>query len=188
MMRRASVAVPVATVAAVLITTAAPFLWAQGWPVLAAVTLLSILAARIAISDLVTMTVGDGDVALIALLGLSWSLWGGPPGMDWREALASGLAVFLALAGFSALHRQLRGRDGLGFGDVKLLGASALWIGWFGASLQILVAALAALVFAVLRARRKKRRLRLAGRLPFATFLAPSLVMVWAWLVVQASP
>jgi len=45
-----------------------------------------------------------------------------------------------------------------------------------------LLAAGAALIFAVIRALRLRRPLRAAARVPFGTFLAPALVIVWAWL------
>ena len=71
--------------------------------------------------------------------------------------------------------------EALGLGDVKLVGASAVLVGPWGVAMQLMLASLAAILFAALRARRKGRRLRASARIPFGTFLAPAAVIVWAW-------
>ena len=50
------------------------------------------------------------------------------------------------------LYRRLRGRDGLGLGDAKLLAAAGAWLGLASLPWVVLAAALLGLVLALLRA------------------------------------
>lgn len=91
------------------------------------------------------------------------------------EALIVGASVWL----LRALYFRLRGFQGLGLGDVKLLAASTLWVGVAGIPPQILVASLSALVAAGI--------LQLAGSpmtrrtsIPFGPFLALGLLVALA--------
>jgi leader peptidase (prepilin peptidase)/N-methyltransferase len=61
---------------------------------------------------------------------------------------AAGFAAFWAL-GYA--YRRLRGREGLGLGDAKLLAGSGAWVSWWGLPSVVLVAALAGLTAAVVR-------------------------------------
>jgi leader peptidase (prepilin peptidase)/N-methyltransferase len=74
---------------------------------------------------------------------------------------------------------RFRGREGLGLGDVKLASAGGAWIGWehlFGA---VLLASTVALGLAAALAVVRRKSLSGAERIPFGTFLAPSIWMVW---------
>ncbi len=155
------------------------------WHIAAGVA-LCIITAAIAVEDLLTMLIPDAQIAALAAVSAGLIL---PQTPDWRsffDAVLAALAVALGLFLFSAVYSRLRGLTVLGFGDVKLIGASALLVGPFGVGLQILLASIAALLFVVIRAARRGRRLRATMRLPFATFLAPSLVIVWAWFLPPA--
>jgi len=95
--------------------------------------------------------------------------------------------VIGAAAGFGSLwllawgFRRLRGRDGLGGGDPKLLGAIGAWLGWAALPDVVLVAALGGLaVVAVLRLLRRP----VAAELPLGTMLAA--VAFGMWLVQAA--
>ncbi|HEY3912037.1 MAG TPA: A24 family peptidase [Stellaceae bacterium] len=87
-------------------------------------------------------------------------------------------AGYLALRAIALLYRALRGREGLGEGDAKLLAASGAWVGASGLPQVVLIAALAGLIVAA--------GLRLAGfrlgprsALPFGPFLALATWLVW---------
>jgi leader peptidase (prepilin peptidase)/N-methyltransferase len=97
------------------------------------------------------------------------------------RALGAALG-YLSLVAIAALYRALRGREGLGRGDAKLLAASGAWVGAAGLPQVILVAALAALAAAAC--------LRLAGvrigahsALPFGPFLALATWVIWLSVV-----
>src|SRR3546814_12547732 len=61
------------------------------------------------------------------------------------DRIIGAVAGYGALLGISGGYRLFRGREGLGLGDVKLLGALGAWFGWqalpfillFAASLEI---------------------------------------------------
>ena len=91
-----------------------------------------------------------------------------------------------AVAGFASfallrwLYRALRGRDGLGLGDVKLLTAAGAFLSWEGLPSVVLIGALfglaTALVVALLG-----RRLALDQRLAFGPGLCVGFWLVWLY-------
>jgi len=87
--------------------------------------------------------------------------------------LALGYCTFLAIEyGFKAL----RGKDGLGRGDAKLLAAGGAWCGWIGLPFIVLIASGAGLATALSPSVRKSAE---SGRIPFGPFLALGIFMVW---------
>jgi leader peptidase (prepilin peptidase)/N-methyltransferase len=88
---------------------------------------------------------------------------------------ALGYLVFRTVA---ILYRKLRGRDGLGGGDAKLLAAAGAWVGASGLPQVILIAALAALC-ATACLRLSGVRLGAFSALPFGPFLALATWLVW---------
>ena len=93
------------------------------------------------------------------------------------RALGAALG-YLALRVIALLYRLLRGREGLGHGDAKLLAASGAWVGTSALPQVVLGAAVSALVAAAC--------LRLAGvrldarsALPFGPFLALATWLIW---------
>jgi leader peptidase (prepilin peptidase) / N-methyltransferase len=91
-----------------------------------------------------------------------------------RAAFAAGLFLLVRVA-----YRGLRGRDGLGFGDVKLAGAAGAWLSLPMLPISIEIAAVTALAAYVFRQRKRERVLRAAGRIPFGVFFAPSIWLGW---------
>lgn len=73
------------------------------------------------------------DALTLPLLGSGWA-WGYSPG--WEAVLVS-LGLWFGLAILARGYRRLRGVEGLGAGDMKLLAALAAWLG-LGSSLAIL--------------------------------------------------
>lgn len=87
--------------------------------------------------------------------------------------LVLGYAVFVAIEyGFKAL----RGKDGLGRGDAKLLAAGGAWCGWMGLPFIVLIASGFGLLAALMPSVRKSAE---NGRIPFGPFLAFGIFMVW---------
>ena len=88
--------------------------------------------------------------------------------------MALGYLVFVAIEyGF----RALRGKDGLGRGDAKLLAAGGAWCGWMGLPFIILIASGFGLLAALIPSVRQSAE---NGRIPFGPFLAFGIFMVWA--------
>lgn len=99
------------------------------------------------------------------------------------EALASaalrGAALAFAFLCLRVLYRRIRGREGIGLGDVKLAGVAGVWLDWSMAPVAIEIAALAALVVYAMRLLSKGRPVRSTGRLPFGLFFAPAIWIGW---------
>jgi leader peptidase (prepilin peptidase)/N-methyltransferase len=99
------------------------------------------------------------------------------------EAVAStvlrGGALALAFLGLRVIYRQLRKRDGLGLGDVKLAGVAGAWLGWQTMSIAVEIAAVSALIVYLGRQRALGRPLRSISYLPFGLFFAPAIWLGW---------
>ena len=74
---------------------------------------------------------------------------------------------------------RIRGREGLGLGDVKLASVAGAWTGWDQLPHVILLAAVLALGSVVALALIRQKGLSGTERIPFGTFLAPSIWVVW---------
>ena len=131
----------VGTVSALALNDAVAMIWAAllGWQLL----LLGLL-------DLRHFWLPNRLTALLAISGLAHGLWlyGATTGLLF-EVLAGGALGFSGLTVVALAYRQLRGREGLGGGDAKLLGAIGLWIGPVGVVSTLLGGSLIALVAAV---------------------------------------
>lgn len=79
-------------------------------------------------------------------------------------------AGYLSLVIVAEVYRRLRGVDGLGRGDAKLLAAAGAWLGWAALPTVIFLAATAGLVFAV--GRILARRQGTADAIAFGPFIA----------------
>jgi len=91
------------------------------------------------------------DILTLPLLlaGLAVAGWEAPGRLgDHALAAACGYLLFRGIAYF---YRRLRGRDGLGEGDAKLLAAGGAWLGLLSLDMLILVAAGIGLTGAALR-------------------------------------
>lgn len=88
---------------------------------------------------------------------------------------AAGLAAFAAVRW---LYARIRRREGLGLGDVKLIAAAGVWVGWIGLPSVVLIASLAALAVVGIGAVRG-RRVRADDAVPFGSFLAFGCWIVW---------
>ena len=91
-----------------------------------------------------------------------------------RGAITSALSYLLAVS-----YRYLRGREGFGLGDVKLLGAAAAWLDWPVLLMAIEGATLVALAAYVLCQWFHRRPMTTTAILPFGTFLAPFIWIGW---------
>lgn len=112
----------------------------------AALTVLGALAATVIPFDIAYRRIPDELSLAIALVGLA-DAWGGGRLVP---ALAAGLGGAALLWAASALYGRLRGREGLGLGDVKLTVGLGFWLGpvglvwcYMGASVATIVAVLA---------------------------------------------
>ena len=142
---------------------------------------LGLLMLGIASSDARRFVVPDVLSAAAFALGLVYAAVASPDSRFEgalmalsRAALAAGLLLLIRVA-----YRRLRGRDGLGFGDVKLAGVAGVWLSLPMLPISLEIAALSALAAYVLRQGRRARVLRAADRIPFGAFFAPAIWLGW---------
>jgi leader peptidase (prepilin peptidase)/N-methyltransferase len=93
-------------------------------------------------------------------------------------ALRGGVLALLFLA-LREGYRRLRGRDGIGLGDVKLAGVAGTWLSWLAIPIAIEIAALAAIAVFAVRHYAAGKPLDAALKFPFGLFLAPSIWLGW---------
>ena len=127
------------------------------------------------------------DELTLAALALGIANAGLDPWSEgWSAVFASIGAALLrgaVLAGcffaLRALYARLRGREGIGLGDVKLAGAGGVWLAWTTIPVAIEIAALAALAVYVARQLAGGRGISATARMPFGLFLAPAIWFGW---------
>lgn len=132
-----------------------------------------------AILDFEHFWLPDGITLPLAGAGLLAAYWlaNGPSGVEAIIGCAAGFGFFWGLA---FVYRHLRGREGLGGGDARLLAAAGAWVGWIGLPSVLLWASLAGL--SVVGARwLLGRTIRADDRLPFGVFLALGLWLTWLY-------
>jgi len=94
---------------------------------------------------------------------------------------AVGAAIgYLAFRVIAWLYKSIRGHDGLGQGDAKMLGAAGAWVSWAALPVLVLTAALAALAMTLV-AVAAGRRIHGRTALPFGPFLAGALWIIWLY-------
>lgn len=118
----------------------------------------------------------DKLTLLLAVCGLAASLWVNDP--DLVNRAIGGVAGFLALFLIGWSYRLLRGREGLGGGDSKLLGAMGCWLGWSALPMVILGATLVGLVIAGMM-RVRGQPVRADSALPLGSFMAVTAFPLW---------
>lgn len=94
-------------------------------------------------------------------------------------AVLRGAVLALLFYGLREAYRRLRGREGIGLGDVKLAGVAGAWLGWLAMPIAIEIATLAAIAVFAVRHYAMGRPLNAALKFPFGLFLAPSIWLGW---------
>ena len=147
---------------------------------LALVTLpLGLWLLLVALLDVEHEWLPDALTLPLVPLGLAAAWAGfGPPLPDRLLGAALGWAVLFLMA---AAYRRLRGREGLGGGDPKLLAGLGAWLGAFQLPFILLGAGLLGLA-AILLLRLRGEEIGAASRLPLGALMA---VAAWPiWLIV----
>ncbi len=119
-------------------------------------------------------------------LGLALSLFHPLPGaevlfIEPKTAIAGALAGYLSLWSIYQLFRLATGKEGMGYGDFKLLAALGAWLGWQELPTIIILSALvgAVLGIALMAFRGRDRNVPM----PFGPFLAAA-----GWLAMMVGP
>ena len=117
-----------------LMSAAVAWKFGFGWPLLAALVLTWFLVALTFI-DLDTQLLPDSLTLPLLWIGLVLSLWAGDAGgaavpVETRTAVIGAAAGYLSLWSVYWLFKLATGKEGMGYGDFKLLAALGAWLGW----------------------------------------------------------
>jgi leader peptidase (prepilin peptidase)/N-methyltransferase len=154
-----------------------------GWEALMAIV-LSITLVAIAMIDADTQLIPDSIVLPLMWLGLAMSLFHPMPGANSlfispRDAIVGAMAGYLTLWSVFWLFKIVTGKDGMGYGDFKLLAALGAWLGWQQLPMIIMMSAVvgAAINIVAIVARGKDRSIPI----PFGPYLAAAgwITMIW---------
>jgi leader peptidase (prepilin peptidase)/N-methyltransferase len=142
---------------------------------------LALLMLAIALVDARWFIIPDQLSAAGFALGLINAAVVAPLEMWQAAAIAFARGAVLAVLFYAlrAVYRRLRGRQGIGLGDVKLAAVAGAWLDWQTMPIAVEIAALAALGVIGVRHYASGRKLDAALKFPFGLFLAPSIWLCW---------
>lgn len=156
-----------------------------GWEAGAAILMTWALIA-ISVIDIDHQIIPDSISLPLIWAGLSLSLFHEAAGaeilfIDAKTAIAGGLAGYLSLWSIYHLFRLLTGKEGMGYGDFKLLAALGAWLGWQMLPLIILLSAVvgAAVGISLIAFKRHDRSVPI----PFGPYLAAA-----GWIAMLYGP
>lgn len=138
--------------------------------------MLGWLLLTLAVLDWRHFWLPDALTLPLAFLGLTIGLWTTDAGMT--DRIIGAIAGYGALLAVALGYRLFRGREGLGLGDAKLLGALGAWFGWQALPFILLLSALLGLLI-VLVSVLHGQQARATTRVPLGTFLAIGAVPGW---------
>lgn len=138
-----------------------------GWMLL----LIAVIdAEHLWLPDRLTLPLGLTGAVLTVGLGLA---------DPWVPVLGAAVG-YGALTAIAWTYRRIRGHDGLGGGDPRLLGAIGAWVGWQGLPSVLVWTCVAGLSVAAAQLV-VRRSLARDQQLPFGTFLAVGAWLTWLW-------
>jgi len=149
-----------------------------GLPVVGAALVLTWFLIALTFIDFDTQLLPDSLTLPLLWLGLFASVMG-YTGIAPRDAIIGALAGYLALWSVYHLFRLATGKEGMGYGDFKLLAALGAWLGWQMLLpiilLSALVGALTGITLIVVRGRDR------SVPIPFGPFLAAAgwIALIW---------
>lgn len=174
---------PLVEAATGLLSAWAAWHFGPGWAALGALLFIWALVALTFI-DLDTQLLPDGITLPLLWLGLLFNM--GAVYVPLPEAVAGSVAGYLTLWSVYWLFRLATGKEGMGYGDFKLLAAIGAWLGWKMLPLVILLSSLVgAVVGIVLIALFRHGR---EHPIPFGPYLAGGglIALFWGQPIVQA--
>jgi leader peptidase (prepilin peptidase) / N-methyltransferase len=132
----------------------------------------------LAVMDLHSLFLADALTLPLIPTGLAFCLWLEPEAI-WAH-VAGAVAGAAVLAALSWGYFRLRGREGLGLGDVKLMAAAGAWVGVGGLGTVILWAVMVNAIMIALDHLRG-RPLSATTQVPLGTGLATGLWLTWLY-------
>ena len=161
-----------------------------GWEALMAIGLTCVLVV-ISLIDFDHQIIPDSIVMPLLWVGLIMSLFHPLAGADTlfispQDAIVGAVAGYLSLWSVYQLFKLVTGKEGMGYGDFKLLAALGAWLGWQALPTIILMSAVvgALIGIALIVFRGRDRQIPI----PFGPYLAAAgwIVMLWGETIKNA--
>ena len=162
------VRVPAVELAGALLAVAVVEVWGFQWTALAYYVLLTMLLTAALIDAETTLLPDQLTLPLLWLGLLAAAGFATTPTLF--DAVAGAVAGYLSLWLVYWAFKLVTGREGMGYGDFKLMAAIGAWLGWQSTDDVILIAAVLGLAYAV--ARILCRTATRTTPIPFGPFLA----------------
>lgn len=160
-----------------------------GWEAGAAIALTCTLVA-ISVIDIDHQIIPDSISLPLVWAGLTLSLFNPLQGAEYlfiepKTAIVGALAGYLSLWSIYHLFRLLTGKEGMGYGDFKLLAALGAWLGWKMLPVIILMSAVVGAVTGILMIVTKRHERSVP--IPFGPYLAAAgwIAMLWGTEIVN---
>ena len=128
--------------------------WNISIPIAIIAALTSTVFICVFFIDLEHKLVFDRFVIALLLFGVASCFF--DPYYSWLSHIIGGVAGFFSFYLISVLFTRIRGKEGLGGGDIKLTGAVGLILGWERLLLSIVIATVAASIVLVIISKRKE--------------------------------
>ncbi len=135
--QRISVEYPIVEIASAALAVTAIWHFGPGWMGLFAIVFSWVLLTA-AVIDLHTTLLPDDLTLPLLWLGLVGAAFG-VTGVTPVDAIVGAAVGYLILWGLFHAFRLLTGKEGMGYGDFKLLAALGAWTGWQGLPVTILL-------------------------------------------------
>lgn len=155
--------------------------------------LLTLFLVPITMIDFDRCLIPDSIVYPLLWIGLAMSLWHPQPGADVlfvppRDAIIGAIAGYLSLWSFYWLFKLATGKEGMGYGDFKLLAALGAWLGYQSLFTIIIMSAVVGAVLGVVLIVFRGRDHQIP--MPFGPFLAGAgwITMLWGDLIKPLFP
>ena len=154
-----------------------------GWEAVMAI-IMTLALVPIAMIDADTQLIPDSIVLPLMWIGLAMSLYHPMAGADAlfiapQDAIVGAMAGYLSLWSIYWLFKLVTGKEGMGYGDFKLLAALGAWLGWQQLPMIILMSAVVGAVvgIAMMVFRKHERSIPI----PFGPYLAAAgwIAMLW---------
>jgi len=162
----------------------AGFAWHYGlspWWLVA--SLFSVTLLTLALIDARTQLLPDDLTLPLLWAGLLFNLWSGR--VPLADAVMGAVLGYLALWSVYWLFKLVTGKEGMGYGDFKLLAALGAWLGWMLLPLVILLSSVLGAVFGILLLLLSKHEK--GQTMPFGPYLALAgwCAFVWGPAIMQ---
>ncbi|OEE70541.1 methyltransferase [Enterovibrio norvegicus FF-33] len=137
---------------ALLVGTTAYFLPGSYWSL--AVIAATFVLVALCFIDIDTMLLPDQMTLPLMWAGILLAVMGISP-VSLQDAVIGAMAGYLSLWSVFQLFKLLTGKEGMGYGDFKLLAALGAWLGWQPLPMVILIASFAGAIIGIIMMRIK---------------------------------